>query len=280
MEAKKLRQMSNAAVENVAIEFVLSHERAAGREPEDTRSRPGSQVDVESRDPRTGRTRLIEVKANGGTGRGSDLWLEPMQVEALEGSPDAHLYIVTHVRSMNPTDIRILDLTGAELAKRLQGKRLKRYFEVPLPVRIYDDLLASAYAAPVETGVDFARKVLDATVRVHAKGRHDIRYVSTMAPTGLHLRVVVGRKEDLPREDLQQANLDRTLYASVGSDPVESTEFGGAVVPAWWSSEMLAELIESTFVRREPAFEDPEYAERLIELLERSREPGRPPLTS
>lgn len=144
MKPSKLLAMSNYETENRAIAHVIAHEKAAGREAVDARHIPGSRVDVESTDPATGEKRLIEIKAFGGSGRGDDLWLEPNQVAALSEVPGSHLYIVTDVRSTDPSAIRILDLTGEQLRERLTAKKVKHYFEVPLPVALYDELRAAA----------------------------------------------------------------------------------------------------------------------------------------
>lgn len=152
MKPPKPPTISNHQVENLAIAYVIAYERAAGRTAVDTHHVPGSPVDIESTDDATGEKRLIEIKAAGGAGRGDDLWLEPNQVEALEQVPGSHLYIVTNVKSPEPDAIRVLDLTGEQLRARLAAKREKRYFEVPLPVSVYDDMLAKALEAPSPTG--------------------------------------------------------------------------------------------------------------------------------
>ena len=144
MTPKSPLQLSNHEVEARAIEAVIAHERAAGRTARDTRTIKGAPVDVESIDNATGEKRLIEIKAFGGAGRGDDLWLEPNQVEALERVPGAHLYLVTNIRAADPSQIRILDLTGEQLRERLEQKREKHYFEVPLPVSVYDLLAAKS----------------------------------------------------------------------------------------------------------------------------------------
>lgn len=56
-------------------------------------------------------------------------------------NPASHLYIATNVRSADPGDMRALDLTGATLRERLKAKKERRYFEAPIPVAVYDDLL-------------------------------------------------------------------------------------------------------------------------------------------
>lgn len=144
MPKRELLKLSPAEVENRAITYVLEHEIAAKREPRDARKKAGSLVDVESYDPVSRQTRMIEVKAFGGSGRGEFLWVEENQVSALKDHPDAHLYIVTFIRSSDPSDIRLLDLTGPELQKRLELAKPKRYYEVPMPVAVYDALLEGA----------------------------------------------------------------------------------------------------------------------------------------
>ena len=111
MNKADLLKLSNHEIEFRAIEAV---ERAAGRTPVDLRSRKDALVGVASVDYVTGEKRLIEIKAFGGAGRGDFLWLEPSQVKGFEEELDAHLYIVTNVRSADPSTIRILDAAARE----------------------------------------------------------------------------------------------------------------------------------------------------------------------
>ncbi|WP_270408112.1 protein NO VEIN domain-containing protein [Brachybacterium paraconglomeratum] len=151
MNQADLLKLSNHEIEARAIEAVIAYERAAGRKATDTHTTKGALVDVESVDDATGERRLIEIKAFGGAGRGDFLWLEPNQVKAFEQDPAAHLYLVTNVRSADPSATRILDLTGEQLRERLRKKREKHYFEVPMPVAVYDDLVAKSSALPPST---------------------------------------------------------------------------------------------------------------------------------
>lgn len=87
--------------------------------------------------------RIIEVKACGGSARGSDLWLEVRQVLAAEADRERlHLVIVEYVRQGDPAAFRVLDLSGERLASLLARKREKHYFEVPFPVGLYDALVS------------------------------------------------------------------------------------------------------------------------------------------
>ena len=71
---------SNKAKEDAAIAWVMDLERAAGRQPRDTRY-TGAPADIESP------PRLIEVKSFGTSNRGYDLLMEVSQVtEALRNS--------------------------------------------------------------------------------------------------------------------------------------------------------------------------------------------------
>lgn len=129
-------RMSNREIEDAAVRLVLEREVAAGRVAADTRSR-GAVADIEG-------DRVIEVKAYGGTARGSDLWLETRQVEAALQDPERfHLVLVENVRSGVP---RIIDIHGVELAALLESRREKKYYEVPFPTRVYDELVRTAPA--------------------------------------------------------------------------------------------------------------------------------------
>lgn len=125
--------VTNRQIEDAAIAHVLRMEEAAERTAVDTRG-SSAMADIEG-------DRLIEVKAYGRSARGSDLWLEPRQVEAAQTDPlRFHLMIVENVRQGDPEGFRVLDITGELLVGMLERKREKHYFEVPFPVAVYDSL--------------------------------------------------------------------------------------------------------------------------------------------
>lgn len=129
--------VGNAAIETAALLFVMAYERAAGREPVDTRHVASAPVDVVSGD------RLIEIKAAGGTTRGTDIWLEPAQYDVARTDPRFHLYLVEDVRQGDPAQYRLIDLQGDQLQRLLTGARERRYYTVPWPVAEYDEAVKS-----------------------------------------------------------------------------------------------------------------------------------------
>ena len=128
--------VSNRAVEDAAILWVMELERIAGRTPVDTRYR-GAPADVESP------PRLIEVKAFGKSGRGSDLWLETRQVDEARGNTDFYVYVVENVRQGDPALFTIKVLGGKRLARLLLRAKEQHYYTVPWPVADYDSLTAA-----------------------------------------------------------------------------------------------------------------------------------------
>lgn len=128
---------SNKDVEDAAIAFVIDHERHHGRTAYDTRHR-GAPADVQSDD------RLIEIKATGRSARGQDLWLEVRQVEEARVNPNFHVYVVDNVRQGNPDKFRLIDLHGEVLARLLERAKEQRYYSVPFPVAVYDELAGDA----------------------------------------------------------------------------------------------------------------------------------------
>lgn len=268
MDAKNLITMSNREVEDRAIAYVIAYEKAAGREATDTRGDRSAQVDVVSTDPATGQERHIEIKAYGGPGRGEDLWLEPAQVRALEEVPDPHLYVVTNVRSIDPEAIRVLDLAGEQLQAQLRVKKLREYYSVPMPVALYDALREASTTPAGITGTEFIRRVLEAVVVLHERGYHGIRYVAAYAPTGLSVRVFVGRKLEVPDRHPDDDVLDRVAYLSLDDAVEPAREFAGAMIPAWWTPVMIADQILARIPPVEPTADDPAYAKRLSAMLE------------
>lgn len=125
---------SNSGIEDAAIKWVLDYEQSNGREAHDGRFR-GEPTDVVSAD------RVIEVKAYGGSARGSDLWLEVRQFEEARRNPGFHLYIVENVRQGEPTKFRLIDLHGQSLTLLLDRAKEQCYYTVPFPVAVYDSLV-------------------------------------------------------------------------------------------------------------------------------------------
>ena len=279
MNQADLLKLSNHEIESRAIDAVIAFERAAGRTAVDLRSRKDALVDVESIDDTTGEKRLIEIKAFGGAGRGDFLWLEPNQVEAFEQDPAAHLYLVTNVRSADPSAIRILDLTGERLRERLGKKREKHYFEVPMPVAVYDDLVANAAALPTLDGAGFLLQILDGVLALHERAYHRTRFAVTWAPDGLHVRLHVGRESEMPGDPPQAISSDLILSTSLDDEQRTAREFAGIMIPAWWDRDQVADQLFAALPSMEPAGDDPEYQHRLRELYERHRAAGTLPLT-
>ena len=279
MNQADLLKLSNHEIEARAIEAVIAYERAAGRKATDTHTTKDALVDVESIDDTTGEKRLIEIKAFGGAGRGDFLWLEPNQVKAFEQDPAAHLYLVTNVRSADPSAIRILDLTGEQLRERLDEKREKHYFEVPMPVAVYDDLVANAAALPTLDGAGFLLQILDGVLALHERGYHRTRFAAAWAPDGLHVRLHVGRESEMLGDPPQVTTSDLILSTSLEDVQRTAREFAGVMIPAWWDRDKIADQLLAELPPMEPAGDDPEYRDHLRELYERHRAAGTLPLT-
>lgn len=132
--------MTNKAIEDAAIAYVLDWEAAHGRPSHDTRG-TGSAADV------AGDDRTIEVKAYGGFARGQDLWLEPRQIAEGLQNPNFWLYIVENIRQGDPTRFRLVPIGGDTLRAMLARAVERRYFTVPWPVAIYDQLVRDQHQA-------------------------------------------------------------------------------------------------------------------------------------
>lgn len=122
---------TNRKVEDAAIAWVLTKERAEGRLPKDVRY-AGAPYDIESP------PRAIEVKAVGGSNRGFGLWLEVSQMEEALRNPDFFLYVVENVRQGDPRNFTLKVLGGERLRRLLERAKERRYYEVPWPVADYD----------------------------------------------------------------------------------------------------------------------------------------------
>ncbi len=123
--------VGNKAVESAAIDWVMTLERMAGRNPRDARYERGP-ADIESP------PRVIEVKAFGKSNRGFDLWLETRQVEEARSNPNFYLYVVENVRQGDSSLFTLRVLGGDHLQRLLRRAKEQHYFTVPWPVADYD----------------------------------------------------------------------------------------------------------------------------------------------
>lgn len=122
------------AVEDAAIAFVMERERAAGREPRDTRHR-GAAADIESG------SRVIEVKAFSKYLRSAGFVpLEVRQVEEARTNPNFYLYLVENVGQGDSRNFELRVIGGATLQRLLARAKERRYFEMPVSSREYTDL--------------------------------------------------------------------------------------------------------------------------------------------
>ncbi|MFC0505713.1 protein NO VEIN domain-containing protein [Micromonospora costi] len=125
--------VGNRAIETAAIEYVIAREHAARRVARDVRG-TGAAGDVASP------PRVIEVKAYGGSARGSDLWLEVRQIEEALRNSDFWIYVVENVRQGDPRQFTLKMIGGERLQKLLERAKEQRYYTVPWPVADYDAL--------------------------------------------------------------------------------------------------------------------------------------------
>jgi hypothetical protein len=123
--------LTNKAIENAAIAWVMDLERAAGREPRDVRYTRAA-ADIASP------PRVIEVKAIGKTARGFDLPLELPQLAAARDDPNFYLYVVDNVRQGDPALFHLRVLGGERLQRMLLRVKEQRYYSMPWPVAEYD----------------------------------------------------------------------------------------------------------------------------------------------
>jgi hypothetical protein len=190
-----------------------------------------------------------------------------------------HLYLVTNARSADPSDMRVLDLTGEQLREQLEAKREKHYYEVPLPTADYDDLHSRAIAAPTVTRSEFILQILEAVLALHVRGYQRIRFVTLWAPNGLSVRMFVGLDTDLPGGHPRQEVFDRIAHTSLGDAEEAAREFAGTMIAAWWSAEMIADQILTALPPVEPTWDGIEYTARLYKLFTQHRGSGSLALT-
>lgn len=123
--------LSNVAIEDAAVEYVIAYETARGRAATDTRGKDAA-GDVKSDG------RIIEVKAYGRSARGQDLWLEARQVAEAESNPEFWVYVVDNVRQGDLARFGLRRLGGELLAKLVARKRVQTTYILPFLVGVYD----------------------------------------------------------------------------------------------------------------------------------------------
>lgn len=115
--------VGNKAIEDAAVKWVLELERAAGRQPQDTRHK-GAAADIESP------PRVIEVKAFGMSSRGYDLWLETRQVDEARKNPNFYVYVVENIRQGDRRLFTLRVLGGTRLQQLLTRAKEQHYYTV------------------------------------------------------------------------------------------------------------------------------------------------------
>ncbi|MFC7458158.1 protein NO VEIN domain-containing protein [Brachybacterium sp. GCM10030267] len=266
--------MTNRQVEDAAVEFVTAYEAAAGRTARDTRHVPGSPADMVSTDDGTGEERLIEVKAYGKSARGDDLWLEEPQVEAGRTQRNFHLYVVDNVRSGDPLRMRLLDLSGDMLSERLAAAKKRTYYTVPFPVSVYDSLAGRAVTCAI------VWRIMDAVAVLHERGYHRIRFLPTLSPSGMHLRVHVGRDAEVGDSLDQLRDVTKVARGSFGGDLRDEWSFAESTLVTRTSAETIADRILAVIPPVEATSDDPGYVAWFSGLLRRSRALGELPVAS
>lgn len=129
--------VSNKAVEDAAVLYVIQHEQAAGRVAHDVRG-TGAAGDVSS----VGR--MIEIKAYGKSARGTFLWLESRQYEAARADPNFWVYVVDNVAQGDPKKFGLIKLGRERLAPLVCRAKEQRTYVLPFPVALYDETVQRA----------------------------------------------------------------------------------------------------------------------------------------
>jgi hypothetical protein len=123
---------TNRQIEDAAIGWVMELERLAGRHPIDRRYEATFAGDIWS-PPLT-----IEVKAVGGDARGWGVPLELAQFEAAKSDPNFVLDLVDNLAQGDATLFRHRRFEGPALHALISAARARTYFEVPVPVGVFD----------------------------------------------------------------------------------------------------------------------------------------------
>ena len=195
MSEKSAEIRGSHNIENAAIEFVIKHEKKRGRQAQDVRHAPGSDVDIRSVDV-DGSVRDIEVKSAGTSVRGQFLWLEMSQIRAAQERPETfHLYVVENVGQGDPHKFVLLDIHGERLTELLAKRKEKHYAEVPMRVGDHEALKAESAKEDETEYMEFCSRwgcrLIDAVLVLHDRGYGQFRIWSGSSPTGMNWRALV-----------------------------------------------------------------------------------------
>ena len=74
-------------------------------------------------------------------GRNQRGWFVPLEASqyAAATNPHFYLYVVDNVRQGDPLQFRLKVFSGERLARLLQQAKLREYWELPIPVREFDE---------------------------------------------------------------------------------------------------------------------------------------------
>lgn len=99
------------------------------------------------------------------------------------------------------------------------------------------------------------------------------------APSGPIIRMFVGRESEVPGGHPREEFFDQIAYTSLNDADEPVRDFAGTSIPAWSSTEVIADQLLAALPLVNAAADDPDYVCRLAALLEASRASGEFPRT-
>jgi hypothetical protein len=125
--------MPNTETERIAVEYVMTLERNADREPDDVRFK-GLPYDVSSP------PRKIEVKTFGASARGAAVPLEASQVAAARDDPENfYVYVVDNVARADLGEMSVRVLHGERLRAMIDRTKPRLTYWPTFKVADFDD---------------------------------------------------------------------------------------------------------------------------------------------
>lgn len=107
-------------------------------------------------------------------------------------------------------------------------------------------------------------RFMGAVAVLHERGYHRVRWLSGMSPSGMHLRVTIGRDTEVGRSLRDVRGFDLLVTTSSGAWDGREWLFAGATITTEWTAEQILQALPPT--SRDA--DDPAYADCFRGLLE------------
>lgn len=103
-------------------------------------------------------------------------------------------------------------------------------------------------------------RFMEAVTVLHERGHHRVHWLSGMSPSGMHVRMMIGRDTEVGNSLRDVRDLDRVITTSSGAWNGRGWSFGREIITPQWSTELIADTLLAAIPAVAAHADDPDYA--------------------